>query len=95
MKVLVQRPIITEKSMERANKGVFTFACLKEARKEEIKKEVERVFGVHVLEVRTMVMHGKTHRTGKRRTPVKTSDWKKAFVKLKEGEKISLFDVQG
>jgi ribosomal protein L23 len=39
-------------------------------------------------------MHGKTSRTGKRRTPLKHSDWKKAFVTLKSGEKISLFDVQ-
>jgi large subunit ribosomal protein L23 len=94
MKLLIEKPIITEKSLENANRGVFTFACLKQAHKDDIKKEIEKTFDVHVVEVRTVIMHGKTSRTGKRRTPLKHSDWKKAFVTLKSGEKISLFDVQ-
>jgi large subunit ribosomal protein L23 len=94
MKTYIERPIITEKTLEKATKGIFTFACLKEARKEDIKSEVEKTFEVHVLDVHTMIMHGKTRRTGKRRTPLKHSDWKKAIVTLKPGEKISLFDVQ-
>jgi large subunit ribosomal protein L23 len=94
MNSTILRPLITEKSTENSNRGFYTFAVSKTADKIEIKKEIERLFSVHVTDVRTAVMHGKAHRVGKRRTEVPRSDWKKAFVKLVKGESISLFDVK-
>jgi large subunit ribosomal protein L23 len=93
MNHVIKRPIITEKSVGNAAKGVYTFEVHKDARKQEIGKELSRMFNVTVTEVRTAVMHGKTHRVGKRRTELKSSDWKKVFITLKKGEKIDLFDV--
>lgn len=93
MNHIVRRPIITEKSVGNANKGVYTFEAHKDARKDEIKKEIERIFNVTVTEVRSIIMHGKTHRVGKRRTALKAADWKKVFVTLKKGERIDLFDM--
>lgn len=90
---IIKKPLITEKSLGRAHTGVYTFEVKKSADKNEIKSEVEKLFGVHVVSVRTVVMHGKTRRVGKRRTESKASDWKKAFITVKSGEKIELFDV--
>ncbi len=87
--------MITEKSTQNSSKGLYTFAVAKAADKIEIKKEIERLFNVHVTTVRTAIMHGKTHRVGKRRVEIARSDWKKAFVTLVKGESISLFDVKG
>lgn len=91
----ILRPIITEKSTANSSRGLYTFEVAKSADKIEIKKEVERLFKVHVADVRTVVMHGKSHRVGKRRTEVSRNDWKKAFVTLVKGESISLFDIKG
>ena len=93
MNHIIKRPIITEKSMENAQRGVYTFEVAKDARKGEISSEIERMFSVHVISTRSVIMHGKTHRVGKRRTELKQSDWKKVFVTVKSGEKIELFDV--
>ncbi len=95
MNSTIIRPLITEKSTTNSKDGMYTFEVAKSADKIEIKKEIERLFNVHVREVRTVVMHGKTHRVGKRRSEVSRSDWKKAFVKLVKGEAISLFDIKG
>lgn len=87
------KPIITEKSMQDANSGWYTFAVVKEANKEVIKKAVEDQFKVDVLGVRTLIMKGKSKRVGRRRQTVKTSSWKKAKVLLGPEQKIDLFEV--
>lgn len=87
------KPIITEKSMDGAGRGRFTFKVAQGANKFEIKKAVEDQFAVHVMSVQTIYLPGKTVRTGKKRMETTTSPWKKAIVKLKEGEKIGLFEV--
>lgn len=87
------KPIITEKSMQDANSGWYTFAVVKEANKEVIKKAVEDQFKVDVLGVRTLIMKGKSKRVGRRRQAVKTSSWKKAKVLLGPEQKIDLFEV--
>ena len=93
MNNIIIRPIITEKSAGNANNGVYTFEVAKDAKKDEIAKEISRMFKVIVTDVRSVVMHGKTHRVGRRRTEIKAADWKKVFVKVKKGEKIDLFDM--
>jgi large subunit ribosomal protein L23 len=95
MNTVVIRPIITEKATGMAARGVYTFEVERYSRKGEIATAIEKMFGVHVTEVRTAIMHGKMHRTGKRRTEITSEDWKKVFIELKKGEKIDIFEVGG
>lgn len=91
---VIIKPIITEKSMSNVSLGWYTFSVAKRATKKQIAKEVERLFKVQVRGVRTEIVKGKTRRVNQRRVTVKKASWKKAFVRLKEGEKIDLFEVQ-
>lgn len=87
------RPLLTEKSTKQAEKGKFTFQVGIHADKVSIKKAIEKAFPVHVTDVATIIVKGKTVRTGMRRTEKTLSPWKKAVVTLKKGEKIGLFNV--
>ncbi len=88
-------PMITEKSMADATLSKFTFKVSKSANKAEIKKEVEGKFNVHVTNVSTSILKGKSIRVGARRTEKKLDATKKAVVTLKSGEKIGLFELGG
>ena len=82
-------PVISEKSTlvgEKNNQVVFRVA--RDATKPEIKAAVETLFGVKVLAVNTIVVKGKTKRF--RGRPGQRSDWKKAMVRLAEGQSIDL-----
>jgi len=83
---ILKRPIITEKSLKRGKVGIYVFEVEKKSKKSQIKKEIEKTFA-------TIVVRGKTKRAGKARVEKKASDWKKAIVTLKTGEKIDLFPV--
>lgn len=87
---IVLRPVITEKStlLKDMNREVC-FEVDPRANKSEIKKAVEQLFKVKVERVRTQNKRGKMKRVG--RSQGKTKDWKKAYVKLKEGEKMIEF----
>jgi len=88
---VIQRPIITEKStIERETGNVVTFGVDPRATKPEIKRAVEKLFDVVVLEVRTARFRGKTRRFGRSvgRKPL----WKKARVKLRDGDSIEFFE---
>ncbi|MEK7565427.1 MAG: 50S ribosomal protein L23 [Patescibacteria group bacterium] len=95
MNQILIKPIITERSLNDAAAGKFTFAVDKTANKPQIAQAVITQFAVHVVSVRTSIVKGKTKRAGKKRLIVKTPDWKKATVALKTGEKIDLFEVGG
>ncbi len=84
---VIFRPIITEKStlLKSKNREVC-FEVAKKANKVEIKRAVEQLFNVKVESVRTQHKVGKWRRVG--RNEGKTKNWKKAYVKLKEGEKM-------
>ncbi len=88
---VVRRPLITEKN-ERAREAArqFAFEVHREATKIQVKQAVEKLFNVHVLAVRTAIARGKTKRVG--RNVGRRPNWKKAFVTLKEGETIALFE---
>jgi large subunit ribosomal protein L23 len=88
-------PIISEKSMNEAGKGKFTFRVKNFADKKAIRKEVEERFKVNVLKVSTITIKGRTARAGTRRTEVKKPAFKKAVLTLRAGEKIALFDTAG
>ena len=84
---IIRRPVITEKStgLKDTNREIC-FEVARDANKTEIKKAVEYLFKVKVERVRTQHMHGKEKRVG--RNVGRKSDWKKAYVKLKAGEKM-------
>lgn len=92
---VIIRPIISEKSMQHANLGKFTFRVAKGAHKGAIKKAIEEKFKVNVVRISTNIVKGKKSRAGKRRIEILKSPWKKAVVTLQKGQKIALFDVGG
>lgn len=84
-------PLLTEKGTllkEKENKVIFRVA--KESNKIEIKKAIEEIFKVKVEDVKTINCRGKNKRMGKYEG--KRSDWKKAIVSLKEGEKLDFIE---
>ena len=84
---VLKRPLITEKSTQ-MKEGFRTvaFEVDRSANKNEIKRAVEALFKVKVESVRTALFHGKKKRMG--RYEGRRPDWKKAYVTLKEGEKM-------
>ena len=87
---IIKKPLITEKNTVLAAAGTYAFEVTKEATKTEIKKAVEKLFEVKVDSVKTMICRDRARRTGTRVSKIK--HWKKALVKLKNGEKIALFE---
>ena len=87
---IIISPAITEKGTvvsETSNQVVFRVRP--DASKGAIRDAVEELFKVHVIKVRTLKLMGKTRRMG--RSIGKRSDWKKAYVRLKDGEKLPEF----
>ena len=84
------RPVLTEKSMDEAKKGNYTFFVGKNMNKRQIRKMIEEIFEVSVVKVRTMNVVGEVKRTntGKKRI-IKPK--KKAIVTLEGKDKIDLF----
>jgi large subunit ribosomal protein L23 len=90
------RPVVTEKSIGRTARSQYTFAVSKDADKRAIAQAIEKVFKVTVLRVNTQRVHGKRKhdlRRRARRPTVQRSEWKKAVVTLREGDKIELGGV--
>jgi len=84
------RPLVTEKGVtKKENERTLCFEIHAEANKTQVKAAVEKLFKVKVQEVRTATFEGKLRRRG--RFAGYRSDWKKAYVKLKEGEKAPEF----
>lgn len=83
---ILVRPLLSEKGTHLAARGQYVFAVMKKANKPEIKKDIEKLYSVHVERVNIINMPGKTRRYG--RTTGRTSDWRKAVVTLRAGEKI-------
>lgn len=93
MKSTMVRPVITERSLQDAARGWFTFNVPVSANKGQIAQKVHEVFTVDVLEVRSATMPGKTRRATRRMRTIAAKQWKKARVKLKEGQRIDAFSV--
>lgn len=92
LKIIVG-PIITEKSMNEASRGRYTFKVFSNANKKDIKKAVEDKFKVNVLKTTTVLVKGRKSRRGTRRIEVLNQAFKKAIVTLKKDQKIALFDT--
>jgi large subunit ribosomal protein L23 len=87
---VIRRPLVTEKtSNARARAEILVFEVAPTATKIEVKKAVQALFGSKVASVKTQIMHGKFKRQG--RFVGQRSDWKKAWVRLKPGEKVPEF----
>ena len=84
---VIKRPVITEKAVAKKDgEATLCFEVAAEANKTEIRDAVEKLFKVKVAEVRTALLTGKLRRRG--RFAGYRSDWKKAYVRLKAGEKM-------
>jgi len=87
---VIRRPLITEKtSILREDGRTIVFEVARGANKIQVKHAVEQLLGAKVESVRTTISHGKIKRQG--RFAGRRSDWKKAYVKLREGAKIPEF----
>jgi len=89
---IILRPIVTEKSVTLSQENKYTFAVDPVANKCEIRSAIEHIFKVKVLKVNTLNVKGKPKRWGRKYEGHK-SDWKKAVVTLKEGDKIEIAGV--
>jgi large subunit ribosomal protein L23 len=87
----VVRPLITEKtSAAYQDRAEYAFEVHPDATKPQIRQAIEELFGVKVTEVWTSNQRGKIKRMG--RTAGRRPNWKKAIVKLKEGDTIEIFE---
>ena len=89
---VLRRPLITEKSAVLASEGVYVFEVNPSCGKVEVKHAIKELYGVVPRRVNMISMDGKHVRFG-RRSGVRR-DWKKAFVYLKSGESIDVFDAK-
>ena len=87
---VIRRPLVTEKTtIAREGSLVAVFEVHTGATKIDVKRAVEKLFGSKVQSVRTQIAHGKIKRQG--RFSGQRSDWKKAWVRFKAGEKLPEF----
>ena len=89
-RAVVIRPIVSEKSYALLASNKYTFRVHRAAHKTQIRQAVEEIFGVRVLDVRTMSVGSKPKRRGY--TSGRTREWKKAIVELHPEDSIELFE---
>ena len=87
----IVRPVITEKTSDAyQTRGEYVFEVHPDASKPQIRSAIEQLFGVKVTGVWTSNVRGKTKRMGT--TSGRRPNWKKAIVKLREGDTIEIFE---
>ena len=93
MATIIKRPIINEKFTARQKDGVYGFEVSKDANKQQIRAEIEKMFSVKVDKVNTMNVRGKvkSRMTNGRQSTGKTAAYKKAIVYLQKGEVIDFY----
>ncbi len=91
---IVLRPVISEKSMDETQRGMYTFAVHDDANKLMIKDAVEELFKVTVVDVNVLTTKAKEKSRNRKRGRVQgfTSPWKKAVVTVADGDKIEFFE---
>ena len=90
---IILAPVVTEKSSSEIAEGKYTFKVNKKATKIDIKRAVEKLFEVKVLNVNTITVKGKEKRVG--RNVGKTSDWKKAIVTIDTNDSEKSYLAKG
>ena len=87
---VIRRPLVTEKtSILREDGRTIVFQVAPGATKTEVRRAIEQLLESKVASIRTSIAHGKVKRQG--RYAGRRPDWKKAYVKLREGEKMPEF----
>jgi large subunit ribosomal protein L23 len=87
---IIKRPLVTEQGLHLAqSRNIYPFEVDRRANKVQIRQAVEELFKVRVVAVNTANREGKTKRRGRR--VGRRNNWKKAYVRLREGDKIELF----
>src|SRR5690348_7482635 len=86
---VIIRPVLSEKTFALAEAGKYTFRVHDRAHKTQIRQAIERLFDVHVVDVRTASVKSKPKRRGQ--TAGQTRHWKKAIVEVRAGETIPIF----
>lgn len=86
---IIKRVLVSEKGTLLAEKNRYALEVAPDANKNEIREAVEAEFGVHVLSVNTQNYAGKKRMLRNRRV-VQATDWKRAIVTLKAGERIEI-----
>lgn len=87
---VILRPLVTEKSLKLTERrNAYSFAVDTRANKVQVRRAVETLFHVKVLNVQTDLRHGKQRRMGFR--VAFTPDWKRAIVTLAEGQTLNLY----
>ena len=90
---VIIRPVVSEKSYALMAANKYTFRIHPDANKTQVRQAVEDVFGVRVLDVRTVSVRSKPKRRGW--NAGRTREWKKAVVQLHEDDSIELFEGGG
>jgi len=90
MSNIIQKPVISEKSIQQGTASKYTFVVDKRSNHPEIKKAIEALFKVKVKKVNTINMSGKPKFF--KRNKVKRADWKKAIITLMPGHTIKIFE---
>jgi len=85
---ILKTPQVTEKATDLVKKNQYVFKVYSRANKNEVKKAIESVYGVDVISVRVINVPAKRRRLGRQRGWRK--GYKKAIVKIKEGQKIEV-----
>lgn len=93
MNDVILAPVITEKSMQLVKLGKYTFRVSKTTDKRKIKKAVKDKFNVDAVSVATMMVKAK--KKNMQRHEYEIPAFKKAIVKVKDGQKIDLFEIGG
>ncbi len=93
MKNILIKPLITEKVATLNEKGKYGFVVAKKSNKVEIKKAIEKLYGVNVEEINTMICRGKSKSRYSKSGVLsgRTPSYKKAIVKVAEGEVIDIY----
>lgn len=91
LEYVIKKPLVTEKNTDMKDfSNQYGFVVDLKSNKNQVKEAIENLYDVKVLSVKTMIVPGKLKRSG--RSFKKTSKTKKAYVQLKEGQKIEFFE---
>lgn len=90
MSYIIKQALISEKNNLKLEKGIYVFKIAKQADKPSIKDHIERYFDVKVASIKTLIYRKRSRKVKRKAGQVKY--WKKAFVRLKKGEKITVFE---
>jgi len=86
----ILKPVVTEKSLALNLVGKYVFGTNLEANKTSIEKDIKKIYGVDVIDARSLILPGKKRRQGKTARFKKTPKRKRIIVTLKEGQKIEV-----